>query len=71
MARQLLADLLGREVQFHPLRSASAIGAAMLAAEGVGDTLAPERPEVDAVSPGVKADRARDAFDRWRELALA
>jgi xylulokinase len=36
LVRQLLADVLGRPVRFLPVRSASAVGAALLAARGAG-----------------------------------
>ena len=56
--QQLLADALGRPVQHVQVRSASATGAALLAARGVGLDLVPQRrlgPVVDpraGVSPG-------------------
>jgi xylulokinase len=53
--QQLLADALGRPVQHVQVRSASAAGAAQLAARGVGLDLAPQRrlgPVVDPAHPG-------------------
>jgi xylulokinase len=41
VVRRLLADELGRPVTWRPLRSASATGAAMLAARGIGLELSP------------------------------
>jgi xylulokinase len=41
LVRRLLGDALGRPVTWRPLRSASAIGAALLAARGVGLDLSP------------------------------
>ena len=48
------------------LRSASAVGAAVLAARGVGDELPVSAPVVD-VEPGSGDDREalRSAYDRW------
>jgi xylulokinase len=41
LVRQLLADVLGRPVTWLPLRSASAIGAAVLAGRGLGVDVVP------------------------------
>jgi xylulokinase len=67
MVRQLLADLLDQPVHFYRLRSASATGAAMLAAAGVGQQLTPQRPEVHEASPGPNAAATKVAHDRWNQ----
>jgi xylulokinase len=41
LVRRLLADVLGRPVRWLPLRSASAIGAAVLAGRGIGADVVP------------------------------
>jgi xylulokinase len=41
LVRRLLADVLGRPVRWLPLRSASAIGAAVLAGRGIGVDVVP------------------------------
>lgn len=71
MVRHLLADVLDRPVRFHRLRSASATGAAMLAAHGVGQQLTPQRPDVEVVTPVNDRTAARSAFDRWHEIVSA
>jgi xylulokinase len=64
VVRQLLADVLGRPVRWLPLRSASAIGAAMLAARGTGADVPVERQAGAATEPrDVPALRAAAA--RW------
>jgi xylulokinase len=64
--RQLVADVLDRPVAFVALRSVSAVGAAALAARGVGAELDVPANVVE-VSPG--DDRARGgldaAYERW------
>jgi xylulokinase len=64
--RQLLADVLDRPVSFVTLRSVSAVGAAVLAARGVGAELEVPATVVE-VSPGdVRARGALDAaYARW------
>ena len=64
VVRQLLADVLRRPVRHLPLRSASAIGAAVLAARGVGLDVEPEGPSGVVVEPQADAD-LRGAADRW------
>jgi len=49
--QQLLADALGRPVQHVQVRSASATGAALLAARGVGLHIAPQRRPGPVVDP--------------------
>ncbi|MCW2677623.1 MAG: xylB [Modestobacter sp.] len=62
--QQLLADALGRPVQHVQVRSASAAGAAVLAARGVGLELVPRRRPGPVVEPrAVPALGA--ARDRW------
>jgi xylulokinase len=51
LVRQLLADLLDRPVTYLPLRSASAVGAALLAGRGVGRPVQPERSPSPPVLP--------------------
>jgi xylulokinase len=64
VVRQLLADVLRRPVRHLPLRSASAIGAALLAGRGVGLDVVPEGPSGELVEPQQDAD-LRGAADRW------
>jgi xylulokinase len=61
--RRLVADVLGRPVSYVPLRSASGVGAAVLAArgEGVELSIATDVVEVPA-SPSPALD---DAYRRW------
>lgn len=62
--QQLLADVLGRPVQHVQVRSASAAGAAMLAARGVGVELAAQRAAGPVVDPR-PAPRLAAARQRW------
>jgi xylulokinase len=63
--RQLIADVLGMPMCHVHLRSASAVGAAVLAARGVGADL-PVRASVVEVTPSV--DSALEAaYERWLE----
>ena len=64
VVRQLLADVLLRPVRHLPLRSASAIGAAVLAGRGVGAELVPAGPAGEVVEPQSDA-HLRAAADRW------
>jgi xylulokinase len=66
LVRQLLADALDRPVTHLPLRSASAVGAAVLAGRGVGRPVEPERTPSPPVAPGTggHAER-RQPGDRW------
>ena len=68
LVQQLLADLFGNQVQREGVRSASATGAAILAAEGVGLRLEPEREQESPVPPGPCADAVRDAYRRWTHV---
>ncbi|GAB3312389.1 FGGY family carbohydrate kinase [Geodermatophilus aquaeductus] len=51
LVRQVLADSLGRPVAYLPLRSASAVGAAVLAGRGVGLAVEPRRVSGPPVPP--------------------
>lgn len=65
LTRQLLADVLHRPVRYLRMRSASAIGAAVLAAAGAGLDLVPDRradPVLDPRPQPVLAEAAR----AWR-----
>ncbi len=66
VVRQVLADVLGRPVRHLPLRSASAIGAAVLAARGVGAELEPRRTDGPLVEPR-PAPRLAEAARRWAD----
>ena len=60
----LAAGVLGRPVRRLRLRSASALGAAMLAARCIGEDLVPERPQDSVVSP-TGSPQLEDAYQRW------
>ncbi|RBY77325.1 carbohydrate kinase [Blastococcus sp. TF02-09] len=62
--QQVLADVLDRPVRHLRLRSASAIGAAVLAARGVGVELEPQRRPGPLVEPRPDP-RLADAARRW------
>lgn len=62
--QQLLADVLGRPVQHLQLRSASAAGAAMVAARGVGMELVPHRTTGPVIEPRAAPELAA-ARARW------
>jgi xylulokinase len=62
--QQLLADVLGREVQRVEVRSSSATGAAVLAARGTGAALAPDRRLGPVVTPR-RAVALEEAYERW------
>jgi xylulokinase len=62
--QQLLADVLGRPVQHVQVRSASAAGAAVLAARGVGRELVPRRVVEPVVEPR-QAAQAAAVRERW------
>lgn len=64
--RQLLADVLGRSLSYVSLRSASAVGAAVLAGRGVGVELDVPATVVrtDPSGPNVR-DRLDEAYARW------
>lgn len=62
--QQLVADVLGRAVQRVQVRSASATGAAMLAARGVGLPLAPARATGPVREPEPRPE-LDDAYRLW------
>jgi xylulokinase len=64
VVRQLLADVLGRPVRYPPLRSASAIGAAVLAGRGVGADVVPVGAPGETVDPRPDVE-LRGPLDRW------
>jgi xylulokinase len=68
--RQLVADVLQRPVRRVDVRSASATGAATLAARGVGVELRPERCAQQAIDPRTSPGLAAD-YERWRERCAA
>ena len=64
--RQLLADVLDRPVRFVTLRSVSAVGAAVLAARGVGVSLDVPATVVDVEPGSVRTAGALEtAYARW------
>jgi xylulokinase len=65
VVRQLLADLLGRPVRHLALRSASAVGAALLAAEGAGLEVAVREEPGPLTEPRSDPELAA-AAERWR-----
>lgn len=65
VVRQLLADVLAAPVRYLPIRSASAVGAALLAARGTGIEVAAGPPPGVALEPRPAAQLAA-ARDRWR-----
>jgi xylulokinase len=64
VVRQLLADVLGRPVGFLRMRSASAVGAALLAARGTGADLLPRRELEPPLDPDPDPALAT-AAERW------
>jgi len=62
--RQLIGDVLGQPLRYVPLRSASAIGAAVLAARGVGESLTVATDVLD-VLPAAEP-RMEAAYAGWR-----
>jgi xylulokinase len=64
VVRQLLADVLRRPVRYLPLRSASAIGAAVLAGRGIGLDVVPAPVTAADVHPQPDIDLG-DAAARW------
>ena len=65
VVQQLLADVLRRPVHHLRLRSASAVGAALLAGRGTGRDVVPERDVGPVVEPREVPELER-AADRWR-----
>jgi xylulokinase len=64
VVRQLLADVLGRPVRYLRLRSASAVGAALLAGRGTGMEIEPQRHPEPLVQPHPDPALAA-ARERW------
>jgi xylulokinase len=62
---QLLADVLGRPARYLPLRSASAVGAAVLAGRGTGTDVVPRRRPAPDRDPR-PAPALIEAARRWR-----
>jgi xylulokinase len=67
--RQLVVDVLDREARYVALRSATAVGAAVLAARGLGRTLSVAAEHVD-VRPRA-AGRYETAYRRWSRRVAA
>ena len=67
---QLVADVLDRPVRRIGLRSASAVGAAMLAARCAGADLVPER-RLDLVVAPAGLPQLADAYERWLRSSSA
>ena len=65
VVQQLLADVLAVPVRFLPIRSASAVGAALLAARGTGTEVATGLQTGRPVEPRPGPEPAA-ALDRWR-----
>jgi len=65
--RQLLADVLEMPLTYVEARSASAVGAAMLAARGVGERIEPAPPAADLVEPRPSPALA-DAYRTWLNM---
>ncbi|MGK5113123.1 MULTISPECIES: xylulokinase [unclassified Geodermatophilus] len=65
VVQQLVADVLGVPVRYLPLRSASAVGAALLAARGTGADVVPRREPGRPVEPR-PSPALVDAARRWR-----
>lgn len=63
---QLAADILGRRVQRIGLRSASAVGAAMLAARCTGAELTVDRYTGPSIDPA-RSPELEDGYQRWLE----
>jgi xylulokinase len=66
--RQLIADVLHQPVRYVQLRSASSVGAAVLAARGVGVSLPVPATMVEVTPDSGDAAALDAAYERWREL---
>lgn len=71
LVRRLLADALGRPVHRVGLRSATAVGAALLAARGTGDPVEPVVATDEPELPGPGRADVVGHLARWREAAAA
>jgi xylulokinase len=65
VVRQLVADVLRRPVRHQRLRSASAVGGAVLAGRGVGLDVVPRREADPLLEPRTDPELAA-ALERWR-----
>ncbi|SFL68428.1 FGGY family carbohydrate kinase [Geodermatophilus ruber] len=65
VVQRLLADVLGVPVRYLPIRSASAVGAALLAGRGTGVDVVPRRDAGRPVQPRPTAE-LRAAAARWQ-----
>jgi len=71
---QLLADLLDRPITRPPHAEASALGAAMMAANALGIAVGDEGGDAITFQPAMAGERRRDIQDAWRSairLALS
>ncbi|PTU57822.1 carbohydrate kinase [Sphaerisporangium cinnabarinum] len=71
LVRRLLADALGRPVHRVGLRSATAVGAALLAARGTGDPVEPVVATDEPELPGPGRADVVEHLARWREATAA
>ncbi len=71
LVRRLLADALGRPVHRVGLRSATAVGAALLAARGTGDPVEPVVATDEPELPGPGRADVVGHLARWREASAA
>ncbi len=62
--RQLVTDVLQQPVTYLQMRSASALGAALLAARGIGVRLTVPATIVDQI-PSLQSSKLDAAYDRW------
>ena len=67
--RRLIADVQGRPVSYVSLRSASGVGAAVLAARAVGVDLSVSADVVEV--PASPSPALEDAYGRWRRAVEA
>jgi xylulokinase len=71
LVQQLLADVLARPVRRPELRSASATGAALLAARGTGGGFEPQRGAVVEHEPSAEAEAVGTAYEVWLSAVRA
>ncbi len=67
MLMQLLADLIDRPVLRADAAELSALGAARLAAEGMGAVAPPVRPAERTFTPSMTASTRSEIVERWRD----